>query len=215
MDRLGYDRYGLHGGDIGSGVSGAVGALAPDRVVGVHASADTTTVALLVGMGQVPADLDQLTPDEREHLDELRDSVAEEDGYLRIQGTRPRTLGYGLSDSPALQLAWIAEKFHRWTERPVAVDDLLATVSLYWFTRSGPTAAQFLYEAAHSGEWLAPGGAPQGFSVFDTDPLVRRLLDPQHRVGFWAEHAPGRHFPALEVPDLLLDDLRAFFRPLR
>jgi pimeloyl-ACP methyl ester carboxylesterase len=215
MERLGYDRYGLHGGDIGSGVSGAVGALAPDRVVGVHASADTTSVALLVGMGQVPVDLDRLTPDERTHLGELRDAVAEEDGYLRIQATRPRTLGYGLSDSPALQLAWIAEKFHRWTEHPVDVDRLLTTVSLYWFTRTGPTAAQFIYEAAHSGQWLAPGGAPQGISVFDSDPLVRRLLDPDHGTGFWAEHAAGGHFPAMEVPDLLLDDLRAFFRPLR
>jgi epoxide hydrolase len=213
MDRLGYDRYGLHGGDIGAGVSGGVAALAPDRVAGVHVSSDTTTVALLAGMGRVP--VDGLDADERAHLDELTAAVAEEDGYLRIQGTRPRTLGYGLSDSPALQLAWTAEKFHRWAGHPVAVDHLLTTVSLYWFTRTGPTAAHFLYEAAHAGEWLVPGSGPQGFSVFDADPLVRRLLDPDRRSAFWAEHAGGGHFPAVEVPDLLVDDLRAFFRPLR
>jgi hypothetical protein len=135
-------------------------------------------------------------------------------GYLAIQNTRPQTIGYGLVDSPLLQLAWIAEKVHEWTDLPVDRDQLLTTVSLYWFTRSGATAAHTLYEQAHSSDWGAPPAVPQGFAVFGADQTVRKLV-PAPAGAHWTEFPRGKHFPAMEAPTQLAADLQAFFGPLR
>jgi epoxide hydrolase len=115
------------------------------------------------------------------------------------------------------------EKFKEWTdpakqlpEQAVERDQLLTNISVYWFTRSGASAAQFLYEAAHAvREWGAPSPAPTGFAVFGEGSLMRRALDPEHKVQHWSEFDRGGHFPAMEVPDLLVGDIRAFFRRLR
>src|SRR5262249_25748014 len=112
-------------------------------------------------------------------------------GYLAIQNTRPQTIGYGLTDSPLLQLAWIAEKFHEWTDLPIDRDQLLTTVSLYWFTGSGASAAHTLYEQAHSSDWGPPPSVPQGFAVFGADQTVRRLV-PAPDDAHWTEFARGR-----------------------
>jgi hypothetical protein len=134
-------------------------------------------------------------------------------GYLAIQNSRPQTIGYGLVDSPVLQLAWIAEKVHEWTDLPVDRDQLLTTVSLYWFTGSGATAAHTLYEQAHSSDWGAAPTVPQGFAVFGADETVRRLV-PAPAGAHWTEFKRGRHFPAMEAPTELAGDLRDFFGPL-
>ncbi|HEU4545950.1 MAG TPA: epoxide hydrolase, partial [Microlunatus sp.] len=98
----------------------------------------------------------------------------------------------------------------------VGRDQLLTNISLYWFTRSGASAAQFLYEAAHSGlDWVAPSGVPAGWAVFNSDPLLRRIIDPEHRIEHWSEFAEGGHFAAMEAPELLVGDLRSFFRTAR
>jgi pimeloyl-ACP methyl ester carboxylesterase len=219
MGRLGYTRYGAHGGDIGAGVSGDLSGLDPDRVVGAHVNTDPTGLALL---DLLPAKLDGLSEPEKASHQRLQHYGQDGKGYLQIQGTRPQTLAYGLTDSPAGQLAWIVEKFKEWTDpvnqlRDMAVDrdQLLTNVSVYWFTRSGASAAQFIYEAAHAArEWGAPSPAPTGFAVFGEGSLLRRALDPEHKVQHWSEFDRGGHFPAMEVPDLLVGDLRAFFRPL-
>jgi hypothetical protein len=135
-------------------------------------------------------------------------------GYLAIQNSRPQTIGYGLADSPLLQLAWVAEKVHEWTDLPVGRDQLLTTVSLYWFTGSGASAAQTLYEQAHSPEWGAPPAVPQGFAVFGADQTVRKLV-PAPATAHWSEFQRGQHFPAMEAPAQLAMDLRAFFGPLQ
>jgi pimeloyl-ACP methyl ester carboxylesterase len=220
MRRLGYTRYGAHGGDIGAGVSGDLSGLDPDRVVGAHVNTDPMALALL---GFLPAELDGLSETEKASHQRLRQYGEDGKGYLQIQGTRPRTLAYGLTDSPAGQLAWIAEKFKEWTdptkELPddaVDRDQLLTNVSVYWFTRSGASAATFLYEAAHAvREWGAPAPAPTGFAVFGEGSLMRRVLDPEHKVQHWSEFDRGGHFAAMEVPDLLVGDVRAFFRRFR
>ncbi|HEY7815625.1 MAG TPA: epoxide hydrolase, partial [Nakamurella sp.] len=159
---------------------------------------------------------------ERERLDQLSAEGTDGAGYLRIQTTRPQTLGYALTDSPVGQLAWIVEKFREWTddraalpEDAVDIDQLLTNISLYWFTRSGVSAARFLYETTHSPEWIAGADVPQGWAVFGADPLTRRLLDPDHAIKHWSEFDRGRHFPAMEVPDMLTTDLRDFFRTVR
>jgi pimeloyl-ACP methyl ester carboxylesterase len=219
MGRLGYARYGAHGGDIGGGISGDLGGLDPDRVVGAHVTTDPTSLALL---DLLPAEPDGLSAAEAASLQRLR-QYGEDGRGLQLQGTRPQTLAYGLTDSPAGQLAWIVEKFKEWTDparqlpdQAVDRDQLLTNVSVYWFTRSGASAATFLYEAAHAGrEWGAPSPAPTGFAVFGEGGLLRRVLDPEHKIEHWSEFDRGGHFPAMEVPDLLVGDVRAFFRRLR
>ena len=219
--RLGYERYGAHGADIGAGISGMLPAIDGDRVVGTHVVADPLALGLLEGM--VPADVSGFSDADQARLADLQAYGREARGYLQIQGTRPLTVGYGLADSPVGQLAWIIEKFGEWSdaakdlpEDAVDLDQLLTNISIYWFTGSGPSAANFLYESAHSVDWPEETSVPSAWAVFgDPDGIVRRVLDPGHRIGHWSEFDRGRHFPALEAPDLLVGDLRAFFGGLR
>jgi hypothetical protein len=142
MRRLGYPRYGVHGGDIGGGVSGMVADLAPENVTGVHVVTDPLTAAAVATFLPGLADrLDANDPVDKLVLDRMATFAADGSGYLAIQNSRPQTIGYGLVDSPLLQLAWIAEKFEAWTDLPIDRDQVLTTVSLYWFTRSGASAA--------------------------------------------------------------------------
>ncbi|NQE72477.1 putative epoxide hydrolase [Nocardia gamkensis] len=120
--------------------------------------------------------LDENDPVDKMILDRMDEFTTDGSGYLAIQNSRPQTIGYGLVDSPLLQLAWIAEKFAEWTDLPIDRDQLLTTVSLYWFTGSGATAAHTLYEQAHSSDWGAPPAVPQGFAVFGADETVRKLV---------------------------------------
>ena len=214
MRRLGHQRYGVHGGDIGGGVSGLVAGLDPDGVIGVHVVTDPLTAANVATFMPGLADrLDENDPVDKLALDRMAEFKAEGSGYLAIQNSRPQTIGYGLADSPLLQLAWIAEKFEAWTDLPIDRDQLLTNVSLYWFTGSGASAAQTLYEQAHSSDWGAPPVVPQGFAVFGADPTVRKLV-PAPPDAYWSEFERGRHFPAMEAPAQLATDLQAFFGQL-
>ena len=220
MRRLGYERYGAHGGDIGAGVSGMLGGIDPGHVVASHVNSDPTALALIEGL--VPDDISEFSEGEQTRIQELRQYGADGRGYLQIQGTRPQTLAYSLNDSPAGQLAWIVEKFKEWTnpaaelpEEAVDRDQLLTNVSVYWFTGTGASAAQFIYEAGHATDWPEPSTTPQGWAVFGDDGIIRRVLDPERKIEHWSEFERGGHFPAMEVPDLLVADLRAFFRKFR
>ena len=214
MSRLGYRRYGVHGGDVGAGVSGLVAGLDREHVTGVHVVTDPLTAAnvatFIPGMA---SRLDQNDPVDKLILDRMDAFRQEGSGYLAIQNSRPQTIGYGLVDSPLLQLAWIAEKVHEWTDLPVDRDQVLTTVSLYWFTGSGASAAHTLYEQAHSSDWGSPPAVPQGFAVFGADQTVRKLV-PAPPGAHWTEFTHGKHFPAMEAPADLAADLRAFFGPL-
>jgi hypothetical protein len=121
-------------------------------------------------------------------------------------------------------LAWISEKYEEWTDlghdgtsRTVDPDLLLANVTAYWLFHNGTASGNFLYDAQHAEvDWGAQPSAPRGWSVFGGGgSVVRQLMDPQHEVAFWTEHAEGGHFAALEVPELFVEDIRDFFRPLR
>ena len=223
MRRLGYDRYGAHGGDIGAGVSGLLGVTEAAHVVGTHTTSDARGVALAGQYYPLPEDLAEA---DRARVEEAQRQWAEAKGYLDIQSTRPQTLAYALTDSPAGQLAWIVEKFREWTdeqadlpEDAVDRDQLLTNVTIYWFTRSGASAARFIYEGAHSGpDWGSPPTAPpapQGLALFGGDDLLHRVMDPEQRIEHWSEFHRGGHFPAMEVPELLVGDVRAFFRRFR
>jgi epoxide hydrolase len=222
MGCLGYERYGAHGGDIGAGITGMLASTEPKHVVGAHVNSDPTSFIILGA--EIPIDTSGLTDVERDHVERLqRHFQGEGKGYLLLQSTRPQTLAYSITDSPVGQLAWIVEKFKEWThpaaslpEDAVDRDQLLTNVSIYWFTRSGASAAGFLYESAHTEEgWVPPSDVPQGTAVFNADPILRRVMDPQRTMAHWSEFDEGGHFPAMEVPDLLVSDVREFFRGLR
>ncbi|MFL1430667.1 MULTISPECIES: epoxide hydrolase family protein [unclassified Nocardiopsis] len=216
MTRLGYERFAAHGTDIGSGTTGRLAAVHPERVIGTHIGCDPRWLGLLGDKFPYP---EGLSEDEAAQIEAVRAEAAAERGYLAMQEHRPDTIGAALTDSPVGQLAWIAEKFksrsgaYRTPDETVDRDQLLTNISLYWFTRSGASSAQFYYESAHSGiDLVMASEVPSGWAVFDTHPLMRRAMDPWKAIGHWSEFTEGGHFPAMEVPGLLADDIRAFFR---
>ncbi|MBF6225928.1 epoxide hydrolase [Nocardia abscessus] len=219
MHRLGYAKFAAQGGDIGAGVTGRLAANHPERVIATHVNSDQGSLGLVGEQLPIP---DGLTEDELAALDVARERWAQQKGYLVLQTTQPNAIAAALTDSPVAQLGWIAEKFQLWTDparaegEAVDRDLLLTNVSIYWFTRSGASAAQFLWETAHSGmDWVAPSAVPQGWAVFDTHPLVRRVMNPDGRIEHFTEYAEGGHFAAAEQPDLFVADVRKFFRDYR
>ncbi|MEV4888462.1 epoxide hydrolase family protein [Nonomuraea sp. NPDC055795] len=204
MERLGYERYGAHGTDTGSVIAPELGRVAPDKVVGVHVNG---------GLGFPtgdPAELEGLTEAESARMAIYPDTDAI--GYAMIQSTRPQTLAYGLHDSPAGQLTWIAEKFHEWAGVEVDRDQLLTNISVYWFTGTAGSAARIYKEGAAAWGGQSPySGVPHGVAVFPGDTGVRRIAEREHKVVHWAEYDRGGHFPAMEVPEVLVADLRTFF----
>jgi pimeloyl-ACP methyl ester carboxylesterase len=231
MRRLGYERYAAQGTDVGSGVAGMLPMVDPQRVAGVHLSGTGASTPF-----GPPVELDGLSAADRARAEKFNKFRDEGLGYLILQSTRPQTLAYSLNDSPAGQLAWIAEKFHEWTDPAVALpdeavdrDQLLTNVSIFWFTGSGASAAHAVYEGMRawrafaaqqeSGEarqWQAEqAGPPTGVAVFAADSTIRSLMDPLGTIKHWSEFDRGGHFAAMEVPDLLTDDIRGFCRSLR
>ncbi|MDH6456228.1 MULTISPECIES: epoxide hydrolase family protein [unclassified Streptomyces] len=229
MTRLGYERFGAQGGDWGSAISRELGRAHPERIIGVHLN-------LLPGAQATheptEEELAALGPAERERaLESWRRWSAwssEGTGYAVLHSTRPQTLAYALTDSPVGQLAWIVEKFQEWTdsaelpEEAVDRDRLLTNVMLYWLTGTAGSAARIYYERAH-----ATGGRAARPTEFSTAPTALALfpaelqLPLRHKaertdtVVRWTEFDRGGHFAAMEEPDLLVDDVRAFFRQLR
>jgi hypothetical protein len=202
-------------------VSGDLSEVDPEGVAAVHVNTDVTALALIGGM--LPAEIDDVYDEESFRLEVLRAYEADGRGYLQLQSTRPHTLAYSLADSPVGQLAWIAEKFVEWnnasgdgTHHDVAdIDHLLTNVSVYWFTGTGATAAQFIYEASHADPDWSPSPVPTGFAVFSAESLIRRVLDPGHENQHRSEFDHGGHFPMYEAPELLVGDIRSYFRRVR
>jgi len=223
MDRLGYTRYGAQGGDVGAGIVGMLAGLDGDHVAAVHTNSDP--LAVIGALDYLPEGAARragLSEADQAAVEQTKAISEEGSGYLKLQSNRPQTIAYSLTDSPVGQLAWIVENFKEWTDQAaelpedaVDLDQLLANVSIYWFTRTGASAARFLYETAHSTEWGAPGEAPQGWALFAAQPFVRAMMDPYQENEHWSEFDRGGHFPAMEVPDLLVGDIRKFFRRFR
>jgi pimeloyl-ACP methyl ester carboxylesterase len=218
MSRLGYERYGAQGGDVGAQVSPDLGRVDPDRVVGVHVNA--ATVGFMPFPPLEDAELAELNDSERARVERIGEYMDDGSGYASIQSTRPQTLAYGLTDSPVGQLAWIVERFQDWThaelpEDAVDRDRMLTNVMLYWLTGTAGSSANLYYEVKHSGEWPAPSGVPTGVAVFAEDIAIRRYAEQSNNIVRWSEFDRGGHFAALETPDLLIADVREFFRPHR
>ena len=219
MTVLGYPRFAAQGGDWGAFVTARLGYARPDRLVGIHLN--------LLPIRPDPTPPADPAPEERRYLDELRRWLAEETGYQWIQGTRPQTLAFALTDSPAGLAAWIVEKFRAWSdcggdlETVFARDHVLANISLYWFT--GCIGASFWpYYARMHGPWPIPDGAtvdvPTGYCAFPREirrpprVVAERTYTDIRR---WTPMERGGHFAAMEQPDALAREIRAFFRPLR
>jgi pimeloyl-ACP methyl ester carboxylesterase len=202
MHRLGYDRYGAQGGDFGSGVSAALGGLVPEHVVGVHLNYLPTR----------PVPGVELSAADEARLDKIRHLMANRPPYQALLAATPQTIGYALTDSPVGQLAWIAERFAQWTDpgTPVSDERILTDVSLYWLTATAASSGRLHHDTPRR---VAPCPVPLGVAVFPHDitqsvrPLAERLYDIRH----WSEFDRGGHFAAMEVPDLLAEDVRTFF----
>ncbi len=172
MARLGYDRYGVQGGDIGAFEAPLMGQLDPEHIIGVHVN------ALVTFPSGDPAELEGLTAAEQERLARFQNFEQDMSGYMSIQGTRPQTLAYALADSPVGQLAWIVEKFKEWTDPAAALpedavdrDHMLTDVSIYWFTDTAGSSANLYYETYHDPSLFAPrerGTVPTGVAVSTT-----------------------------------------------
>ncbi|MFI5730785.1 epoxide hydrolase family protein [Kribbella sp. NPDC051587] len=215
MNRLGYDKYGVQGGDIGGAVSPEVARAAREHVVGVHTNG---------GPGPMPPyplsaeELGSLTELEQDRVARIGKFMQEEFGYIAIQATRPQTIAYGLVDSPVGQLAWIMDKFHAWTDpgSTITKDRLLTNAMLYWLTGTAGSAAYVGYAQAQAwGAGKENSGVPTAVIAFAHDVPVRKYVEQENTVTRWTDVARGGHFAALEEPELLLGDVREFFRDLR
>jgi microsomal epoxide hydrolase len=216
-DVLGYRRFAAQGGDWGSFITSRLGVTHADRLVGIH-----------LNLMPVRRDLKVASPSEEEktYLEQLNRWLAEETGYQWIQGTKPQTLAYGLTDSPVGLAAWIVEKFRTWSdcggdvERSFTKDELLTNVMIYWLTGAIGSSFWPYYDRFHAG-WPIPDGArigvPTAYAAFPREILLpprawaERVFDIQR----WTVMPRGGHFAAMEEPEALAADLRAFFRDRR
>jgi pimeloyl-ACP methyl ester carboxylesterase len=219
MRRLGYQRYGAQGGDLGAAISPQLGRVAPDHVTGVHVNGPS----IVPPMPLPDEELAELSEIERDRVHRIEAFMLEEYGYIAIQSTRPQTIAYGLTDSPIGQLAWIMDKFREWThprntvpEKIIDRDRLLTNASIYWFTRTAGSAAYVGY--AQGSNWTTPhtnSGIPTAAIVFAQDVSIRRYAEEQNTVTRWTDVDHGGHFAAMEEPDVLTADIREFFRGCR
>ncbi|MEV4497102.1 epoxide hydrolase family protein [Micromonospora arborensis] len=219
MAALGYTRYGAAGSDWGTSISSTIGVLDGEHVAGIH------LVPPLVGPD--PTAPDDLTDAEREALAQLHERGRSSSAYSEAHRTAPQTVGYALLDSPAGLCAWMAEKLLSWTDpngHGLTRDQVLDQVTLYWLTGSAASSARLYAESIDrvsgwiSGENAAQVRVPVGASIFPAEvprPSRRWTTRRYPDLRYWKEHDRGGHFPALEVPELLIADLRAFFRLVR
>ena len=209
MTELGYERYGVQGGDWGAFIGSRLAAQYPQRVRGLHLN--------LLAVRRDPK-IPASTPEEAEYLRHLAHWLKEETGYQAIQGTKPQTLAYGLTDSPSGLAAWIAEKFRTWSDGGISRDDMLANISLYWFT--GAIGSSFWpYHARLHRPWpVETVHVPTGYAEFPREILrpPRSLAEKTYTdIRRWTVMPRGGHFAALEEPRALAGEIAAFFSALQ
>lgn len=216
MAQLGYDRFGAQGGDLGASVTSWLGLRFPERIVGMHLNYIPTSFKPPLGEG-----LPELTPQEKDFQKRQSAWKEKEGAYRSMHATKPTTAASGLNDSPAGLAAWIAEKVHAWTQdfdKSVSFDTLLTDISLYWFTQQiGPSFQMYVEEQARPFAPQERVQPPLGVAVFPAEiPMPPRSWpERSYDVRRWTPMPSGGHFAALEEPQLLAEDIRAFFRPLR
>ena len=223
MERIGYESYAIAGGDWGAIINRHLANHYPDRLIGLHSN---------MILAPPPADEEQrgrATEEELALTSARAAYMQNETGYQQIQGTKPQTLGYGLTDSPAGTAAWIVEKFHGWTDMPQGADgdldehfskdDLLTNISIYWFTGTITSSTRIYYENRNTPEEkpIEYIDVPTGAAIFPAEIYLapRAWVEAAYDLRHWTVMPRGGHFAALEQPELYLNDLREFFRLLR
>lgn len=217
MDRLGYDRWGAQGGDLGCGVTDEIAKLKPAGLIGTHLN--------FAMFGPTPDEVADATPEERAALRDAKHFWDNLSGYAKEQQTRPQTIGYSLADSPVGQAAWIYTMFQDTCGTPgdaegsFTLDEMLDDIMMYWMPNSGASAARLYWEMTRSG-WSSPAtienpiDVPVGFTMPPKEAVrkSRRQLDRRYSdIVFFNEPPEGGHFFALEQPDTLVADIRATF----
>jgi pimeloyl-ACP methyl ester carboxylesterase len=218
MARLGYDRYGAQGGDWGAMVSAQLAALDPEHVIGLHSN-------MLLAF---PEDASGITLTDEENADLASAGAFMQTGsaYQEIQGKNPQTLGYGLTDSPAGLAGWIVEKFRSWTdnngnpEDAMTRDQILTNITVYWVTKTINSSIRLYCESQRSARFGPVGeyiGVPTAAAVFPKEMfrIPRAYAESRFNLVRYNRFDRGGHFAALEEPDLLVDDIRGFFKELR
>ena len=223
---LGYDHYVAHGGDWGSTITDFLARDHSDAVLAIH----LTDVPFYHSLAGAPNDPSRA---ERDYLDQISKFQQGEGAYAFIQGAQPQVAAMGLNDSPAGLAAWLVEKFRRWSdcdgdvERAFTKDELLANVMLYWVTQTINSSFLPYYDVTQAGamtwlgqklnEWKGSDEVPTAFAMFPKDLSTppREWAERFYNVQRWTTMPHGGHFAALEEPDLLVNDLRTFFRPFR
>ena len=220
MEALGYTKFMAHGGDIGAGVSTALGLRHSDRLLALH-------------LNYIPGSYRPDIPESARHTDEEAEFLArrstwneQEGGYSHVQSTKPDVLAPSLNDSPVGLAAWMVDKFRSWSdcdgdvERVFSRDEILTTVSLYWFTRSMPSAIRLYWEGRKRPLKFAPGekvNVPVAIAHFPREIPIppRTYVERGYNVTRWTEMPTGGHFAAFEEPAALANDIRAFARQFR
>jgi pimeloyl-ACP methyl ester carboxylesterase len=218
-DALGYTRFAVQGGDWGAITASRLGYAHPEKPIGIHLN--------LLAIRRDQQDVADPTPEEKVYLDERAAWLRDETGYQWIQGTKPQTLAFALTDSPAGLAAWIIEKFRTWSdcggnvETVITRDRLLANISLYWFTGAIGSSFWPYYGVRHR-PWPIPDGrtidVPTGYAHFPAEIVQppRSLAERTYTdIRRWSVMPCGGHFAALEQPEALANEVREFFRPLR
>ena len=218
MARLGYTRYGAQGGDWGASIVRQLGLVDREHLIGLHSNMCLANAppGSNPNEGVPEADLKRVQAAQARSANEL--------GYFQIQSTRPMTLGYGLNDSPAGLAAWIVEKFRAWSdsdgdvEKKFTKEDLLTNVMLYWVTESGPSSVRIYYENRLDAGLPGRVEVPFACARFPREMFAivpTKWLEAQYNLQQLTDMPRGGHFAALEEPQLLVDDVRKFFRGRR
>ena len=223
MERLGYERYALAGGDWGAIINRHLANHYPERLIGLHSN------MVLANPPSDPVRRDAVPSDEAEKVEARRSFMRNEVGYQQIQGTKPQTLGYGLNDSPAGLAAWIVEKFHGWSDLPqgsqgnlgnnFSKDEILTNISIYWFTGSITSSMRIYYENRNNTP-LKPLdfiNVPTGAAIFPAEIYIlpKAWVEAAYDLRHWTVMPKGGHFAALEQPEFYVKDLRDFYKKLR
>jgi pimeloyl-ACP methyl ester carboxylesterase len=217
-DELGYQRFGAQGGDWGSSITSRLGYAYPQHLIGIHLNMISSRLAV-----QESERLGD-SPELQRWRAQLQHYRQDEGAYSRIQGTRPQTLAYGLNDSPAGLAGWIIEKFRAWSdcqgdvERAFSKDELLTNIMIYWVTQTINSSTRLYYEVDHTpGPMFGRVDVPTGVAAFPHEIVVpvRSIAERIYNIQRWSVMQAGGHFAALEQPEALVHEIRAFFRPLR
>jgi pimeloyl-ACP methyl ester carboxylesterase len=216
MTELGYEKYGVQGGDFGAGVSTSLSMKYPEHIIGMHLN--------YIPGNYVPAleEKEEFSVEENEYLDSEEEWYSREGGYSLEQNTKPQTLAYGLNDSPMGLCAWIVEKMYGWTDckgyigNVFTKDELLSNVTLYWITETIHSSVRLYNENSKNPLILGKNSyinIPVGIAHFRyEEPFPpRKFIERGFNIQHWSEFPEGGHFPAMEMPELLAEDIISFF----